>query len=63
MVKPIIGLIEPVEIMNTTVLAKIDTGANRSSIDLSLARKLGLTNDLWGISKVKSANGEFKIIF
>jgi len=58
MAKPIIGLIEPVKVMDKKFLAKVDTGAKRSSMDLSLARKLGLTNDLWGIRKVKSANGE-----
>lgn len=58
MTKPIIGLIEPVKVMDRKILAKVDTGAKRSSMDLSLARKLGLTKDLWGIKKIKSANGE-----
>lgn len=58
MVKPIIGLIEPVKVMDKKFLAKVDTGAKRSSMDLSLAKKLGLTKELWGIRKVKSANGE-----
>jgi len=58
MVKHIIGLVEPVKVMKKRFLAKVDTGAKRSSIDLSLAKKLGLTKELWGIKKVKSANGE-----
>jgi hypothetical protein len=58
MTKHIIGLVEPVKVMKKKFLAKVDTGAKRSSIDLSLAKKLGLTKDLWGIRKVKSANGE-----
>ena len=58
MVKHIIGLVEPVKIMKKKILAKVDTGAKRSSMDLSLAKKLGLTKELWGIKKVKSANGE-----
>jgi len=58
MVKPIIGLIEPVKVMDKKFLAKIDTGAKRSSMDLSLARELGLTKSLWGIRKVKSSSGE-----
>jgi hypothetical protein len=32
--------------------------ADKSSIDLSLAKKLGLTKELYGIIKIKSANGE-----
>ena len=58
MVKPIIGLIEPVKVMDKKFLAKVDTGAKRSSMDLSLARELGLTKSLWGIRRVKSSNGE-----
>lgn len=58
MVKHIIGLVEPVKVMNKKFLAKVDTGAKRNSIDLSIAKKLGLTRSLWGIRKVKSANGE-----
>jgi hypothetical protein len=58
MVKPTIGLIEPIKVMDKKFLAKVDTGAKRSSMDLSLARKLGLTKSLWGIRKVRSSNGE-----
>lgn len=58
MKKQILGGIEVVKIKNNSVVAKIDTGANKSSINLKLAKKLGLTKDLWDIKKVKSANGE-----
>jgi hypothetical protein len=57
MFKQIIGLVEPIRVKEKKILAKVDTGATRSSMDLSLARKLGLTKDLWGIKKIKSANG------
>ena len=44
--KKIIGFIEPVVIISknreTNILAKIDTGAYRSSIDMSIASDLGL---------------------
>jgi hypothetical protein len=58
MKKQILGQVEIIEIKNKKILAKVDTGAEKSSIDLSLAKKLGLTNNLWGIKKIKSSNGE-----
>jgi len=39
-------------------LAKVDTGAEKSSIHLDLAKKIGLTKEIWGIKKIKSSNGE-----
>lgn len=57
MEKGIIGLTESIKFGNEEVMAKVDTGAARSSIDVNLAKKLGLTNDLWDITKVKSSNG------
>ncbi|HLC73500.1 MAG TPA: RimK/LysX family protein [Candidatus Nanoarchaeia archaeon] len=42
MEKKILGLIEPVEIAGEKILAKIDSGAGKSSISLELASKLRL---------------------
>lgn len=52
----IIGLTEPIEICGENHLAKIDTGASRSSIDKKLAQKLKLF-DILKHKEVKSANG------
>ncbi|MBI4159443.1 ATP-dependent zinc protease [Candidatus Woesearchaeota archaeon] len=40
--REIVGLVEKVKIEGKEVLAKIDTGANRSSIDINLAAELKL---------------------
>ena len=56
--KQILGLQETVTIKDKRIPAKVDTGACKSSMHISLAKKLGLTKDLWGIKKIKSANGE-----
>jgi hypothetical protein len=58
MQKDILGTSEVIKLKGKMIKAKVDTGANKSSINLSLAKKLGLTNDLWDIKKIKSANGE-----
>lgn len=58
MSKQILGLKETIKINNKKIPAKIDTGACKSSIHLDLAKELGLTKELWGIKKIKSANGE-----
>ncbi|MFC4358473.1 aspartyl protease family protein [Halobium salinum] len=57
---PIVGLVEEVvvggERAATTVLAKCDTGAKRTSIDLALARDLGLGEGEKQV-RVRSSNG------
>lgn len=57
---PIVGLVEEVvvggERTTATVLAKCDTGAKRTSIDLALARELGLGEDADEV-RVRSSNG------
>lgn len=54
------GLIEEVKILSKdreeTILAKIDTGADKSSIDMALASKLGL--NLIKTIRIKSAEGK-----
>mgnify|MGYP001579175194 CR=1 FL=1 len=40
--REVVGLVEKVKIEGKEVLAKIDTGANRSSIDINLAAELKL---------------------
>ena len=44
--KTVLGLVEPVTVYgkkkNTKIVGRIDTGATRSSIDLTLAKELGL---------------------
>ena len=55
--KQILGAIETVKINNKKILAKVDTGPEKSSIHLDLAQKLGLTKDLWGIRRIISSNG------
>lgn len=64
MKKPIIGITQRVEIKNgkgeyKQFLAKVDTGADRSSIDIHLARTMGLMTNGSVIKsvKVKSALG------
>ncbi len=59
--KTVIGLIEAVVItgksnINKKVMAKIDTGATRSSIDIRLAGKLNI-GPIIGTRLVKSAHG------
>ncbi len=56
MMRSTIGLVEEVEIKGQKIKAKIDTGATRSSIDLSLAAKLSL-GPIVGIRSYKSALG------
>lgn len=56
--KQILGSYETIKIKNKNIPAKIDTGACKSSLNISMAKKLGLTKELWAIKKVKSANGE-----
>ncbi len=56
-----LGLIETIKIYSSEgeekeVLAKIDTGASMSSIDVRLSEELGL-NEIIGTKKVKSASG------
>ena len=63
MKKIVVGLVEKVTIYNNgnkkTVLAKIDTGADRSSIDTALANKLKL-GPVVGIKYYRSASGTSK---
>lgn len=54
--KKIIGLIEKVKVNGYEVIAKVDTGAARSSIDMNLAAKLKL-GPVIGVKKVKSSLG------
>lgn len=54
--RKIIGLIEKVRINGKTVLAKIDTGAKRSSIDIELASELKL-GPIFKSVKIVSADG------
>ena len=59
--RTLIGLIEPITIIwendkKMTILAKIDTGASKSSIDSNLTRQLGLDNVLKS-RIIKSAHG------
>jgi hypothetical protein len=54
--KEVLGLIEYIEINGRKFKAKIDTGADHSSIDLELATELGL-GPLIGIKKIKSSHG------
>lgn len=56
MQKPIIGLIEPVKIKGKEVLAKIDTGADKNSIDSGLAGELKLGPIVKTI-RIKSSHG------
>lgn len=52
-----IGLIEKVKIKDKEVLAKIDTGADTSSIDINLASELQL-GPILDTKHIKSSNGE-----
>ena len=59
--KTVIGLVEPVTIITKegakkTILAKIDTGASKSSIDVNLASELKL-GPIIKSKLVKSASG------
>lgn len=55
--RPIVGLIEPIQIQQTTVSAKIDTGADTSSIDIGLAAKLQLGPVIQRM-RIKSSHGK-----
>ncbi|NPE27005.1 hypothetical protein HNV12_03320 [Methanococcoides sp. SA1] len=52
----ILGMVENVELEGETVLAKIDTGASRSSIDEDLAVRLGMT-EIIKEREVRSSHG------
>ncbi|MBS3151698.1 ATP-dependent zinc protease [Candidatus Woesearchaeota archaeon] len=54
--KEIIGLVERVKIKGREVVARIDTGARRCSIDKNLARELKL-GPIIGNRKYRSAHG------
>lgn len=59
--KTVIGLVEPVAIctkdgMKKTVMAKIDTGASKSSIDVNLASQLSI-GPIIKSKLIKSAHG------
>ena len=51
-----LGLIEKVKINGKEVLAKIDTGADKNSLDITLANKLNIKNFIKTI-KVRSPHG------
>ena len=55
--RPVIGLIEQIELENTTIAAKIDTGADVSSIDIGLAADLQL-GPVVQKTHVKSSHGK-----
>jgi len=57
MEKTIIGLIEKVKINGTEIIAKIDTGADRNSIDTKLAAELSL-GPIKKTTKIKSSHGD-----
>jgi len=62
-VKPVIGAVENVVIFDSrggqhTVLAKVDTGAYHSSIDVKLAEELGVSEVVLKKRIIKSALGE-----
>jgi len=52
-----IGLIEKVKINGKEILAKIDTGADRCSLDKTLAKEMGL-NNIVKTMQVKSSHGK-----
>tara|TARA_Y100000310_G_C20545930_1_gene745567 strand:- start:141 stop:470 length:330 start_codon:yes stop_codon:yes gene_type:complete len=54
--RPIVGLIEQIQLENTTVAAKIDTGADVSSIDIGLAADLQV-GPVVQKTRVKSSHG------
>ena len=51
-----VGFIEPIQLMDHEIPAKIDTGADVSSIDIGLAAKLQL-GPIVQRSRIKSAHG------
>ena len=51
-----LGLIEKVKINGKEVLAKIDTGADKNSLDITLANKLNIQKSIKTI-KVRSSHG------
>ena len=53
----ILGLIEKVKINGKEVLAKIDTGADKNSLDITLANKLNITKFV-KTTKVRSSHGK-----
>jgi hypothetical protein len=56
MKRPVLGLLEKVKISSRTIKAKIDTGADRSSIDRELAKKLKL-GPIVDVQGVRSSHG------
>jgi len=63
----ILGLTEPVEMIGKKgtqkVIARIDTGAERSSVDISLAKELDLgTAKMTTIVRSASGKGERKLV-
>lgn len=59
--KPIIGLIEPVILENTkTYKAKVDTGADSSSIDTELLKSLGEEKEIIAHKMIRSALGRHR---
>lgn len=56
MTKEILGLVEKVRIKNKEILARIDTGARRCSIDRKLAKELNL-GPVIGNHRYRSAHG------
>ena len=55
-IKPVLGLVEPVRINGKNFLAKVDTGADISSIDEKLANQLNIVNVV-GNMRFKNAHG------
>lgn len=53
----ILGMVERVEVEGEEHLAKIDTGATRSSIDRELAARLGM-NEVIKKTEVRSSHGK-----
>ena len=53
----VLGMLEYVDVEGERHLAKIDTGASRSSIDFELADRLGM-KEVIKKKKVRSAHGE-----
>ena len=52
----ILGLTESIIVAGERLIARVDTGAERSSIDKKLAEKLDVTPI--GVSKIRSASGQ-----
>ncbi|MCD4666628.1 RimK/LysX family protein [archaeon] len=57
MKKTIVGLIEPIEIDKKEYLARIDTGATKSSIDIDLAANLRL-GPIVGSRRIRNVHGK-----